>query len=88
MQTIILPRKCDRAATLALYPELNDSVVDDNTLQIDASKVEQIGQAMLQVLVASAQSDGGIEFTATSSQFTDAIRLAKLETVLTDSEAA
>lgn len=88
MLTITLPARCDRSATIALYPELNDAADDSNVLLIDASKVEQMGQVMLQALVAAARCDGGIEITASSAPFDEAVQLAKLDEMLGISEAA
>lgn len=88
MQAIQLPERCNRAAAIALYPELNDAANGEGPVPIDASKVEQIGQAMLQILAAAASSENGIELNSTSDAFNDAIALAKMGDILTKSETA
>lgn len=82
MPDITLPRRCDRSAAAALYPELNDALCIAAACRVDASKVEQIGQAMLQILAAAAQSSGGIEIVSPSTDFIDAVGLVKLDAVL------
>ncbi len=88
MHTITLPARCDRSTTIALFPELNDAADDADVLLIDASKVEQLGQLMLQALAAASRCDGGIEITASSGPFDEAVRLAKLDKMLGISGAA
>lgn len=82
MQEITLPSRCDRMAAAAFYPELNDAVGAPSPLRVDASNVEQIGQAMLQILVAAAQGSDEFEIADPSIEFEDAVRLAKLDEVL------
>jgi anti-anti-sigma regulatory factor len=65
MNSITLPARCDRAATEALWPELVAAMGDGPTA-IDASGVEHVGQAMLQLLVSARRSGGGAVITASS----------------------
>jgi len=81
VQTITLPSKCDRAAASALIPEFCDAL-GVSPLAVDAAKVERIGQAMLQLLVSAARTEGGIALANPSEAFTAAVRLAGLEAVL------
>lgn len=84
---ITLPSLCDRAATSALYPEMQEAI-GAMPLVVDASRVERIGQAMLQLLVSAARSEGGITVTKPSEPFLAALRLTGLETVVIDGAAA
>lgn len=81
MTTIALPRTCDRAAARALLPDIRDAV-GPQPLIIDASGVERIGQAMLQVLLAAARSDSGITIPAPSAAFAETAALAGLAAAL------
>lgn len=81
MQTLILPAACDRAAASALHLELSDAL-GTSPLPIDASKVEKIGQAMLQLLISASKSESGIAITASSEVFRQALTLTGLERVL------
>jgi anti-anti-sigma regulatory factor len=83
---LVLPPVCDRAAAAALYPELSESL-GSHALVIDAGSVERIGQAMLQLLVSAARSEGGITIHAASEAFTAALRLAGLEAVVMEGVA-
>jgi anti-anti-sigma regulatory factor len=58
MRTIQLPARCDRAAAEALLPEMQ-AALGSGMLQIDASATEQIGQAMLQLLVSAKRTGEG-----------------------------
>ncbi len=78
MNTFELPAIGDRSAARALYLDLRDAV-GPQPLAIDASKVERLGQAMLQLLVSASQSEAGIAIEAPSEAFLDTIRLAGLE---------
>lgn len=78
---IALPPVCDRAAAAALYPELSESLAS-SAIAIDASRVERIGQAMLQVLVSAARTEGGIAIHQPSAAFAASLRLAGLEQVV------
>jgi len=46
---------------------------------IDASAVERIGQAMLQLLLSAARTEGGITLVGSSEAVREAIRLTGLE---------
>lgn len=87
MHTIELPPHCDRAAAAALYPELVEAVSGTPT-PIDASKVERLGQAMMQLLVSAAATGGGIALQNPSAQFRDARQMAGLDAVLLDGDGA
>jgi len=78
---ITLPPICDRSAAAALYPEIAEAL-GTAALAIDASQVERIGQAMLQLLVSAARSEGGIAIHQPSSAFTAALQLTRLDHVL------
>jgi anti-anti-sigma regulatory factor len=86
VQIITLPSKCDRAAATALIPEICDAL-GVHPLAVDAGKVERIGQAMLQLLVSAARTEGGIALANPSEAFTAAVRLAGLETILIEEAA-
>lgn len=58
MPTITLPSRCDRAAAEALLPEMV-AALGSGPLHIDASACQQIGQAMLQLLVSARQTGDG-----------------------------
>lgn len=81
MNTITLPASCDRAATKALYTEICEAL-GPAPLNVDASSVEKVSQAILQVLIAANQSDGGIVITAASQAFCDAVKLVGLEQLI------
>lgn len=87
MQEITLPLRCDRMAAVAFYPELNDAVSAQTPIFIDGSDVEQIGQAMLQILVAATRNSDDLVIVNPSAEFEDAVRLAKLDEVLDLSKA-
>jgi anti-anti-sigma regulatory factor len=57
-------------------------------LAVDASKVERIGQAMLQVLVSAARSEGGIAVQHPSPAVTAALALTGLEQIVMEGLAA
>lgn len=77
MSTIVLPATCDRTTAKSLHPEFCDALGPTPVL-VDASKVERIGQAMLQVLLSAARSEGGITLTGVSEPVREAMRLAGL----------
>lgn len=81
MTTIALPPNCDRAAARALLPDIRDAL-GPRPVAIDASAVERIGQAMLQVLVAAARSDSGITLVSPSAALVDALALTGLDAAL------
>ena len=84
---ISLPAICDRSAASALYPEFAESL-GPAPLGVDASRVERIGQAMLQLLVSAARSEGGIAIHQPSNAFTAALVLTRLDHVVMEGMAA
>ncbi|UYV14372.1 STAS domain-containing protein [Porphyrobacter sp. ULC335] len=84
---ITLPPVCDRGAAAALYPEFAESL-GPAPLVVDAARVERIGQAMLQLLVSAARSEGGIAIREPSAAFTAALHLTRLEHVVLEGVAA
>lgn len=78
MNTLTLPAICDRAAARAIQPEMCDAVGSEELI-VDASGVERIGQAMLQVIVAAARTESGITLKTPSDPFRTALRLAGLD---------
>jgi len=83
---ITLPPLCDRSAAAALYPEFTEAL-GAVPIAIDASRVERIGQAMLQILVSAARSDSGIAVHEASPALTAALRLTGLERVVMEGVA-
>jgi len=63
MPTISLPPRCDRAAAEALLPEMI-AALGTGTLAIDARGCTQIGQVMLQILVAARRTGEGAVINA------------------------
>lgn len=57
MTTLVLPARCDRAAAEALWPEMV-AAVGGGAMTIDGTAVEQMGQAVLQLLVSARRSAG------------------------------
>jgi anti-anti-sigma regulatory factor len=84
---ITLPPICDRSAAAALYPELAEAL-GPVPLAVDAARVERIGQAMLQLLVSAARSEGGIAVQHPSPAFTAALALTGLEHIVMEGVAA
>lgn len=84
---ITLPPICDRSAAAALYPEFAESL-GPAPLAVDAARVERIGQAMLQLLVSAARSEGGIAVQQPSDAFMAALRLTGLDHVIMEGLAA
>ena len=82
MRTIILPSRCDRAASEALLPEFL-AALGGGPIKLDASQTTQIGQAMLQILVAARGSADGAAITA-SQALRDTAQLAGLSQTLFD----
>ncbi|MFM2371939.1 MAG: hypothetical protein RIS85_1661 [Pseudomonadota bacterium] len=62
MSSITLPARCDRAAAEALLPEMV-AALGSGPLRIDARECQQIGQAMLQLLVSARQTGEGAIIT-------------------------
>ena len=58
MTKLTLPARCDRAAAEVLLPELI-AASRGGRIEIDASRVEQVGQAMLQTLLSARTSING-----------------------------
>jgi anti-anti-sigma regulatory factor len=83
---ITLPPVCDRSAAAAIYPELAEAL-GPAPLVLDASRVERIGQAMLQVLVSAARTEGGIAIHKPSTAFTAALALTRLDHVVMEGMA-
>ena len=84
---ITLPSICDRSAAAALYPEFAESL-GPVPLVVDAARVERIGQAMLQLLVSAARSEGGIAVQHPSPAFTAALALTGLDHIVMEGIAA
>ena len=82
MRNIILPARCDRAAAEELLPEFV-AALGSGPFNIDASQTTQIGQAMLQILVAARGSADGAAITA-SQALRDTARLTGLSQTLFD----
>ena len=84
--TIALPAVLDTPAAAPLRQMLRDSVGTGQPIRIDASNVERIGQACLQVLAAAeaAAEDAGQEFriVGASPVFADMATLAALDTLI------
>ncbi|MEM7779735.1 MAG: STAS domain-containing protein [Pseudomonadota bacterium] len=78
MNTLSLPSVCDRAAAREILPELRDAIAS-SPLAIDASKVEKVGQAMLQVLLSASGTEGGITLHSPSNALIEALRLTDLQ---------
>ncbi len=87
MQTIELPTNCDRAAAAALYTDFVEATSDAAT-KVDASKVEKLGMAMLQLLLSADQSGGGIECIGASEAFSEAVETAGLREVISTGDAS
>ncbi len=56
MARIILPETFDRGAAQALVEEFNTAMRDGSSIVVDASAVERIGQAGLQLLLSAQKS--------------------------------
>ena len=84
---IALPPICDRSAASALYPEIAEAL-GPAPLMLDASKVERIGLAMLQLLVSASRTEGGIAIHQPSAAFTAALGLTRLDHVVMEGVAA
>jgi hypothetical protein len=85
MQSISLPSRCDRAAAEALLPEMI-AALGSGPLAIDARDCTQIGQVMLQILVASRRTGEGAVIAASPHLRETACRLG-LEAELFDDVA-
>jgi len=80
MPMIPLPARCDRAAAEALLPELSARAAQ-GPVEIDASAVQQVGQAMLQLLVSARRTGQGARISP-SPALIEAARLTGLEATL------
>ena len=80
MSTILLPARCDRAAAEALLPDFQ-AALGSGALNIDAGATQQIGQAMLQLLVSARRSCDRTTIQP-SPALLEAARLTGLEAVL------
>ncbi|MFB0613070.1 STAS domain-containing protein [Aurantiacibacter poecillastricola] len=87
MTTIELPTHCDRKATAALLPELLDAV-DAGPVRIDGAKVERMGMAMLQVLLAARRSAPALKLADPSGAMREALSLAGQQSLLDEGEGA
>lgn len=83
---IALPTVCDRSAAAALYTEMAESL-GVMPLGIDASRVEKIGQAMLQLIVSASKTEGGITIHQPSAAFTSALELTGLDHIIMEGAA-
>ncbi|MEE4155290.1 MAG: STAS domain-containing protein [Erythrobacter sp.] len=81
MNSIALPATCDRTAAKALYQDMSEAL-GPAPLAIDASKVERIGQAMLQLLLSASLTEGGIALVEPSEALRETLRLTGLNTLL------
>ncbi len=77
MTTVRLSARCDRGAIQTILADLSGAIGAD-PVEIDASEVEQAGQALLQLLVSARYTGGGATITASDS-LRQAARLAGLE---------
>jgi len=84
---IALPPVCDRSAAAAMYPEMAEAL-GATPLAVDASRVEKIGQAMLQLLVSAARTEGGIAIHQPSVAFTAALGLTGLDHIIMEGAPA
>lgn len=80
MPAITLPARCDRAAAEALLPDLI-AASRCGRIEIDASQVAQVGQAVLQLLV-SARLTGSGATIAPSAALAEAGRMSGLSDAL------
>ena len=76
MPTIILPDRCDRAAAEALVGDFV-AALGSGPIEVDASKVTHIGQAMLQLLLSARRTADGLTI-ASSQALDEAARLTGL----------
>ncbi len=85
MTTIKLPPRCDRNSVVALLPEFVAAQAGQR-VTIDATEVEQVGQAALQLLVSARGTAEGATIEP-SAALIDAAQLAGLTEILFDGEA-
>jgi anti-anti-sigma regulatory factor len=84
MTAIILPPRCDRAAAAALLTELA-AVQGSGRIAIDGAQVEQVGQAMLQLLLSARRTGSGATI-APSPALAEAGRMTGLSAELFDED--
>lgn len=80
MTKITLPARCDRASALAQLPEFV-AALGSEMLDVDGSQVEQVGQAMLQLLASARGSFNHLRIVP-SEPLREAARLTGLYTHL------
>lgn len=82
MPAFTLPPRCDRAAADALHRELL-TARDSGPIELDGSQVEQIGQAMLQLVLSARRTGEGARIEP-SAAFAEAARMTGLSAQLFD----
>lgn len=80
MNQVSLPSICDRAAAKAVRADFSEALAIE-PVQVDASEVERMGEAVLQVLVSAAHSEGGITVVSPSEAFVETVAMVGLEDV-------
>lgn len=91
MSSITLPSKCDRQAAELLYVDLAEAAASnaiDTPIVLDASKVEQMSHAALQLLVSAARTGAGIDIQSPSHAFLKASELTQLNHILMEASAS
>ncbi len=78
MNQVSLPSICDRAAAKAVRADFSDALAIE-PIQVDASEVTRMGEAVLQVLVSAAHSEGGITVVSPSDTFIETVAMVGLE---------
>lgn len=86
MASITLPARCDRAAAEALLPELR-AAIGSGPIAIDGRAVSQVGEAVLQLLLAARRSGDGAVIEP-SPALIEAARLAGVDAHLFEGTAA
>ncbi len=84
MTKLKLPNVCNRAATEIVRDDLIEALGSetiDGPYPVDASEVEQMSHAALQLLVSAAKTGPGVQIDPASDAFRDAVKLAGLEHV-------
>jgi len=71
-EPIVVPANANLAAAETLLPQLQAAAIAGH-VTVDASQVTAVGQAMLQLLLAAAQSSAGLRITAASEAFRERI---------------
>lgn len=78
---IELPTHCDRSAAASLHPEFIEAMGSE-PIVVDASRVERLGLAVLQLLVSAERTTGGLAIQCPSAQLRETLALAGLEEML------